>query len=243
MLIAVQLPPHLQGQQFHGPPPPPPAHNQHDTSPSRSGDSDRPLNSEIDDPSHSSYFTTLHAPRAPRRASAVPYQQRIWKGTVTYPLHLQSDRPPLPAPEPKTFAILETLPGMNPWDMGSALENFKAVFGLYVHDWILPIKYSPCCDHSSQVSWYPMGPDFAELLIESGLEPRPASLPPPKNEHYVSSRSTASRKRRRKRRLSEGWQNGERPDGWVSEKAARRHRREPRISMQDAPPGSRDGVR
>ena len=207
-------------------------------SPSRSGDSGRPLTSDIDDPSHSTYFSNLHAPRNLRRASVLPYQDRIWKGTVTYPIYLPTDRPPLPAPNPRTFAILQTLPGMNVWDLGSPYVNFKSVFGESLHDWLLPIRHSPCCNHSSAVSWYPLGPDFEELLVEAGLAPRPSSIPVPEKGHQYDRNSTASRKRRRKRRLSAGWQNGERPDGWDSAKEARRMRNEARRSMHGAPPDS-----
>ena len=235
-LIAVLLPPELQGQQLNGPPVPPQAHFRNETSPSGSGESGRPLTSEIDDPSHSTYFSNLHAPRPRRRESVLPLQDRIWKGTVSYPLYLPSDRPPLPAPHPRTFAILETLPGMNIWDLGSSWKNFKAVFGSELHDWLLPIKYSPCCDHSSDVSQSALGPDFEELLIEAGLASRPSSPPPSeKGRHPDAQSSNISRKRRRKRRLEGGWQNGERPDGWVSEKEARRQRNEARRSSHGIP--------
>lgn len=244
-LLAVLLPPELQGQQIHGPPPPPQAHLRHETSPSGSNDSHRPLTSEIDDPSHSTYFSNLHMPRPRRRESVLPYQDRIWKGTVSYPIHLPSDRPPLPAPQPRTFAILQTLPGMNVWDLGSSWQNFKAVFGSELHDWLLPVKYSPCCEHTSDVSYYPLGPDFEELLIEAGLAPRPtADEPNEKARQFDAQSSNASRKRRRKRRLDHGWQNGERPDGWVSEKEIRRRtqKREAMRSVHSAPAGS-DGLR
>ena len=145
--------------------------------PPDSGDSEHPLTSEIDVPSHSSYFSQ-RKPRRPRRSATLPFQERIWKGTITYPLYLPTDRPPLPAPQPRTFAILETLPGMNPWDLGSRWMNFKAVMGNQLHDWLLPVRHSPCCDHTSTVSQYPLGPDFQELLIEAGLAPRPASNSP-----------------------------------------------------------------
>lgn len=238
-LVAVCLPPELQGQTLNGPPAPPQAHLRQDISPTRSGDSGRPLTSDIDDPSHSTYFSNLHASRPPRRSSVLPYQDRIWKGTVSYPLHLPIDRPPLPAPCPRTFAILETLPGMKLWDLGSSYFNFKAVFGEHLHDWLLPLKHSPCCDHSSTISQYPLGPDFEELLIEAGLIPRPSFLPPSEKAHYFDSRSTnTSRKRRRRRRLDHGWQHGERPDGWVSEKEARRMRNDARRSMHGALPGN-----
>lgn len=43
-------------------------------------------------------------------------------------------------------------------------------------------------------------------------------------------RDRANRKRRP--RLGEGWQNGERPDGWISEKEARRVRNQARARMR-----------
>lgn len=237
MLLAVLLPPALQGTHFNDPPPPPQVHQKYEKSPSRSGDSQHPLTSDFDDPSHSTYFSNLHTPRPRRRSSVLPFQNKIWRGTVTYPLHLPTDRPPLPAPQPRTFAILETLPGMNPWDLGSAYFNFKAVFGEKLHHWLLPVKHSPCCDHSSMVSQYPLGPDFEELLVEAGLVPRPADLVPRQDVCVPERRSsTGSRKRKRKPRLDPGWQNGERPDGWLSEKEARRMRNDARRRMRGDPP-------
>lgn len=241
MLIAVLLPPHLQGQQLTEPPmPPQPAHVLGDDSPARSGSSQRPLTSELDDPAHSSYFLSSHTKRPPRRADVLPYQDRIWRGTVTYPLHLPTDRPPLPAPEMRTFAILETLPGMNVWDLNSSFENFTAVFGPNLHDWLLPIKHSPCCDHSSLISQYPLGPDFEELLIEGGLEARPEDLPPREDVPPDPRNPRKRRKRKGKgtgknKHLPPGWENGERPDTYYIEKEARRVRRERRRSQMAAP--------
>ncbi|KAK5170292.1 Palmitoyltransferase pfa5 [Saxophila tyrrhenica] len=238
MLLAVLLPPELQGKTLEGPPTPPQAHLRPDSSPSRSGESEMPLTSDLDDPSHSTYFSNLQTPRPPRRSSNLPFQERIWRGTVTYPLYLPIDRPPLPAPQPRTFAILETLPGMNVWDLGSAYRNFKAAFGDSPHDWLLPIRHSPCCDHTSLISQYPLGPDFEELLIEAGLVARPKHFHPREDVVPHDSKSaTASRKRRRKRRLDDGWQNGERPDGWFSEKEARRVRNDARRRMRGDLPG------
>ena len=237
-LFAVLLPPALHDLTVNGPPPPPQAHFRQDVSPTRSGDSDRPLTSDIDDPAHSTYFSNLYTARPRRSSSTLPYQNRIWRGTISYPLHLPTDRPPLPAPQPRIFAILETLPGMNPWDLGSPLLNFKAVFGEHLYDWLLPIKHSPCCDHFSEVSQYPLGPDFEELLIEAGLEERPSNFPPrEKVQDWVGKGSTVSQKRKRRRRLNDGWQNGERPDGWINEKEARRMRNHARRTMHGAPPG------
>lgn len=234
-LLAILLPPEMQGEKMDNPPPPPKTHLSSDMSLKRSVDGDNPLTSDLNDPSHSSYFMNLQNPRPARRSSVLPYQDRIWRGTVTYPLSLQTNRPPLPAPPPKTFAILETLPGMNVWDLGSKFQNFKAVFGSSLHEWLLPIKHSPCCDHSSLVSQFPLGPDFEELLIEAGLTPRPLSSAPPRQppvDATASSIST-SRNRRKRPRLEAGWQNGERPDGWLSEKEARRLRNEARRATRE----------
>ncbi|EME84688.1 uncharacterized protein MYCFIDRAFT_152906 [Pseudocercospora fijiensis CIRAD86] len=152
-----------------------------------------------------------------RHESASP-ASKLYKGTITYPLHLPTDRPPIPAPVPRTFAILEAPRGLNPWNLGSAWLNFKAVFGSEPHEWVLPFRHSPCCDHTSQISEFPLGPEFEVLLSDAGLV-RP---PTPRRERRPSNTPS----RRKKRRLDAGWQDGERPDGWVSEKEARRIRNE-----------------
>ncbi|KAI5867660.1 zf-DHHC-domain-containing protein [Durotheca rogersii] len=56
----------------------------------------------------------------------------------------------------RTFAILKTEPGENPWDLG-AWQNWQAVMGVRVLDWFLPFRRSPCVNHESHASFYPMG--------------------------------------------------------------------------------------
>jgi palmitoyltransferase len=215
MLLAVLLPPEMQPTSREQLSPPalqrPPTAAR---SPARSdgNDSERPLTSELDDPLHSSYFSSRSQNRPIRRLSRSEY----WRGTVTYPLSLPTDRPPLPAQPPRTFAILETPPGMNPWDLGSPWRNFKAVFGEKFHQWWIPYRMSPTCDHTSTISFYPLGPDFEWLLEDAGLVQRPTS----KDE----KRSTIS-SRKRRRALDKGWQNGERPDGWEVRRSVKRSRR------------------
>lgn len=213
--LAVVLPPELQMNPLA---PPPPAK----VSPGSVADSEPPFTSEIDDPAHSNYFgrqprpkkrTVDESPNSPTKS------KKIWKGTITYPLHLATDRPPIPAPAPRTFAVLQTPPGLNPWNLGTAYRNFKAVFGNKPHDWLLPLKHSPCCDHSSMISEFPLGPEFELLLQDAGLAHTDT-------HSGKSRRPSTSASRKRKRRLDAGWQNGERPDGWISEKEARRLRNE-----------------
>ncbi|CAK3881855.1 Palmitoyltransferase pfa5 [Lecanosticta acicola] len=217
MHLAVLLPPELQKDPL---PPPPPVK----PSPPLDSDvgSERPQTSDFDDPSHHNYFSRQANPaKRTRNSSSVSApRSKLWRSSVTYPLHWSVDRPPLPAPTARTFAILKVPPGANPWNLGSAYRNFTAVFGFKLHEWLLPLNYSPCCDHSSAVSEYPLGPEFELLLVDAGL------VRPQGSSARELRPSSARSSRRRKRRLDLGWQNGERPDGWMSEKEARRLRNE-----------------
>ncbi|KAK4950713.1 Palmitoyltransferase pfa5 [Elasticomyces elasticus] len=207
--LAVLLPPELQAALNGSMPDAPPAAVSNFTS-------------EIDDPAHGSYFSN-NKNWPLRRASRSEY----WRGTITYPLFLPTDRPPLPAPEMRTFAILETPRGLNVWDLGSAWRNLGSVFGTKLHHWVLPVRHSPCCDHSSAVSFYPMGPQFEDFLEDAGLV---QPLPPSRG---FGKESTVSEQRRRKRKLERGWQNGERPTGWDASEQARRARKEERRRERD----------
>lgn len=68
----------------------------------------------------------------------------------------------------KTFAILHTKPGENPFDLGP-YENFKNVMGDDWYDWLLPIKYSPCCKHDQRDSQFAMGPVVQRMRAEAGI--------------------------------------------------------------------------
>lgn len=89
--------------------------------------------------------------------------------------------------ERHVFAILHTLPGENPFDLGSSLKNMQQVMGYSVLDWLLPFKQSPCADHSSLESAFALGPVVTRLKQEAGLIPPPddgaASQPQPAKHH------------------------------------------------------------
>lgn len=97
---------------------------------------------------------------------------------VSYPLE-----PPTPTTDQQTnndptterhvFAILHTLPGENPFDLGSSLKNVQQVMGYSVADWLLPFKQSPCASHSSLESAFALGPVVTRLKQEAGLMPAP----------------------------------------------------------------------
>ncbi|KAI0203293.1 DHHC palmitoyltransferase-domain-containing protein [Astrocystis sublimbata] len=68
----------------------------------------------------------------------------------------------------RTFAILSTYPGENPWDLGY-WRNFKMVMGTNPVDWLLPIRHSPCTNHESSESLYPMDAFLDRLRSRFGL--------------------------------------------------------------------------
>ncbi|QIW94785.1 hypothetical protein AMS68_000303 [Peltaster fructicola] len=187
MYIAVILPPDLQGLTGQTPSP--------TQTPSRTAGSELPLTSEIDDPSHASYFSS-ERPSRPRRRSRDELAASIWQGTITYPLGPEDH----PVSARRTFAILKTPQGMNPWDIGWR-DNLTSVFGTRVHSWVLPFLRSPCTRYSSDVSRYPLGWQFEQMLSDARM------IEPP---DFIKE------------------MNGERPDGWALEKELRRVRREQR---------------
>lgn len=68
----------------------------------------------------------------------------------------------------KTFAILHTKPGENPFDLGP-YQNFKTVMGDHWYDWLLPIRYSPSCKHDWRDSQFAMGPVVQRMRAEAGI--------------------------------------------------------------------------
>ncbi|RYO77679.1 hypothetical protein DL766_008909 [Monosporascus sp. MC13-8B] len=68
----------------------------------------------------------------------------------------------------RTFAILKTEPGENPWHLGY-WENWKSVMGTNFIDWLLPIRKSPCANHENGESFYPMGPVLVDIRARYGL--------------------------------------------------------------------------
>lgn len=69
------------------------------------------------------------------------------------------------------FVILKTARGENPFDLGSPFKNLQQVMGYSIIDWFLPIKPSPCADHSSMESQFVLGPVVTRLRQQAGLLP------------------------------------------------------------------------
>lgn len=119
---------------------------------------------------------------------------------VSYPL-----QPPPSPSQPQTtnpspderhvFAILHTLPGENPFSLGSPLKNLQQVMGHSISDWLLPLKHSPCADHSSLESAFALGPVVTRLKQEAGLVPAPT----PESGNGAISRPLTARVKRSRR--------------------------------------------
>ena len=76
---------------------------------------------------------------------------------------------PSSASPTRTFAILHSKPGENPYDLGR-LCNFKSVMGDRWIDWLLPLRSSPCCDHSGE-SAFALGPVVQRMKEEAKIVP------------------------------------------------------------------------
>lgn len=143
--------------------------------------------------------------------------------TITYPLgyvHPNLDdslpQPPSSSISPKRFAILHSKPGENIWDLGY-WRNFKSVMGENWYDWLLPIKYSPCCNHESNVSHFEMGPVVDRMRENAGMR---VPYDPGKPE----------RRRRKKRRIQRTSVSEER----ATRSSRRKRRRETEVYPGDA---------
>ena len=75
---------------------------------------------------------------------------------------------PINPADPPPIAVLKTEKGENPWDLGP-WENWRSIMGSRVIDWLLPVKYSPSCDHNGTECAYPLGPVVRRLRQQHGL--------------------------------------------------------------------------
>lgn len=118
---------------------------------------------------------------------------------VSYPLQPEPPGPETPTEVPPTgkqhvFAILQTSPGENPYDLGSPLKNLQQVLGFTIFDWLLPLKHSPCADHSSLESAFALGPVVTRIKREAGLDPGDTS--DPGHRHVKRDRKRGKSRRR-----------------------------------------------
>ncbi|KAI9795214.1 MAG: palmitoyltransferase pfa5 [Piccolia ochrophora] len=161
---------------------------------------------------------------------------KVWQLAVhvpqSSPQHASNPQAPIPpmvpipqgSSPPRNFAILRTLPGENPWDLGGPLRNLRTVMGDHVIDWFLPIKYSPICHREGAGgSAYPMGPVVARLRRENGISV-PRSGQGPSESERVSERRHRKRRRRRDDPVDDA-ESHEATESRREEKRRRRRRR------------------
>lgn len=100
---------------------------------------------------------------------------------ITYPISKPRDSSPQLSGEmggaserdmlaTRTFAIVKTELGENPWDLG-LYRNWKSVMGNSIVDWLLPLKDSPCATYENNESFYEMGPVYLRVRERFGLPP------------------------------------------------------------------------
>ena len=117
-------------------------------------------------PSNTSKPAFLQVTYPPSRQTQNEDSQAVQSSN--HPDATKNNRSAETSPPPRTFAILKTRPGENPWDLGM-YKNFKSVMGDRWWDWFLPIRYSPSCNHSHGDSAFPLGPVVDRMRREAGI--------------------------------------------------------------------------
>ncbi|OAP65670.1 hypothetical protein AYL99_01642 [Fonsecaea erecta] len=106
--------------------------------------------------------------------------------------------------ETRVFAILESPPGGNPFDIG-AWGNFREVMGYTVFDWFFPLRASPLTAHSDPVSMYKVGPVVDRMRKKAGIQEGRADL-----ERGEEGADAVDEKRKRKTNRNGGASRQER---------------------------------
>ena len=129
------------------------------------------------------YQLAIHIPRPTIEPPAFP--------TITYSMAQNTRDSQSALNATRTFAILHTKPGENPWDLGP-YENFKSVMGNHWLDWLLPIRYSPCCNHDRYDSQFALGPVVQRMRRDAGIMlPHDEEKPHRRRRHKRRRRSSA----------------------------------------------------
>lgn len=97
--------------------------------------------------------------------------------------------------ETRTFAILESPPGANPFDIGP-LSNFQEIMGMTLWEWLSPVRPSPCLKHDNPESLYKLGVVVVDMKRRTGLETW--------TSHHHSRRRRRSRSYRERTTRSSG---------------------------------------
>ncbi|ERF70096.1 hypothetical protein EPUS_00283 [Endocarpon pusillum Z07020] len=120
-------------------------------------------------------FQTITYPRPPEEEQFLIHQARSQQGhsrnlppadpSSTINTRPSTTPPTLPSQQPRTFAILSTQPGENPFDIGP-WENIRQVMGYSLSEWLFPIRQSPCGEHRGRVSAFKINKELVRRLTE-----------------------------------------------------------------------------
>ncbi|KAL8736386.1 MAG: hypothetical protein Q9181_002438 [Wetmoreana brouardii] len=141
----------------------------------------------------------IHMPHPPQYPGPLPFR------TVTYgqpPPPPSDPQDPTSTPPPpqqqqqpvaplRTFAILHSRPGENPWDLGYT-RNFISVMGEHWYDWFLPLRHPPSARHDRLDCEFETGPVVERMKREAGIIP-PSDMP------EMEEKPRRHRRRRRRR--------------------------------------------
>lgn len=168
-------------------------------------------------------FQTITYPRPPEEGRFLIQPARGQTNPLTTPTTSSVPAVVSNSPPPRTFAILSTKPGENPFDIGHR-ANICEVMGHSVAEWVLPIKISPCSNHREMASAFRMDAGLLRRLKEeSGLaEPRHRTRAGSSGDGRRSSRGTEVGLRNGS---GDGNGNGEEDYGSRRKKRRRRGRR------------------
>jgi palmitoyltransferase len=142
-------------------------------------------------------FQTITYPRPVEEEQFLIEQaQGQGRGQSNLPLPITNPAiaPSSTATSPRTFAIVSTQPGENPFDIGPR-ANICEVMGYSLSEWLFPIKPSPCADHRGRVSAFRMNEGLVRRLqeenglIETRRCKRSRGSRESENESGVGSRS------------------------------------------------------
>lgn len=143
----------------------------------------------------------------PQSTSSFPPHPAVARNTPPPSRGDASVSPPQSAPhtptqrELRTFAILETDPGANPFNLGS-FGNFKQVMGNSLFDWLVPLRPSPLTDHTDPTSFYKVGPVVGKLKRRAGITETDVDQNEKRSErhrrHRRKSRRTSTTSRHRR---------------------------------------------
>ncbi|PLN74965.1 zf-DHHC-domain-containing protein [Aspergillus taichungensis] len=137
-------------------------------------------------------------PPADNNAAAPPDSESQRPPPTAAPAYTTPPTAPYPPPEKQhIFAVLQTIPGENPFDLGSPIANLQQIMGYSLLDWLLPLKHSPCADHRRPESAFPLGPVVDRLKREAGLE-APDSPTPDGQERKPGHKHRHRRSRHRR---------------------------------------------